>query len=87
MKRLLLVACAAACAAAVAGPKRHPSYEPDGKPVSGKAAQTANVFLNAKATATGQFGNYAPKLAVDGKREDSMMHWCAENLQIGRAHV
>ena len=80
MNKILLAACAMTCAVAVAGPKRHPSYEPDGKPVSGKAAETANVFRGAKATATGQFGNYAPALAVDGKRDDCGAHWCAENL-------
>ncbi len=80
MKRLLLVACAAACATVMAGPKRHPSYEPDGKPVSGTAARAANMFLNAKATATGQFDKFAPKFAVDGKRDDGTVYWGAENL-------
>ena len=55
MKKMTLAVCAMACAVTLAGPKRHPSYEPDGKPVSGKASEAANVFLNAKATATGQF--------------------------------
>ena len=73
------MACAAAMCAQAA-PRRHPSYEPDGKPVSGKAARAENLFLNAKVSATGQFSNYTPALAVDGKREDCGAHWCAENL-------
>ena len=77
MKRIILAACAAACAVTVAGPKRHPSYEPDGKPISGEAAKVANLFLNAKATATGQFDKFAPKLAVDGKRDDGTVYWGA----------
>ncbi|MBR6733180.1 MAG: DUF4091 domain-containing protein [Kiritimatiellae bacterium] len=80
MKRVTLAVCVMACAAALAGPKRHPSYEPDGKPVSGKASETANVFLNAKATATGQFEKHVPGLAVNGRRNNSAEHWCAENL-------
>ena len=79
MKRLVLAVCLAALCAQ-AKPRRHPAYEPDGKPVSGKAAQAENLFLNAKATATGQFGNFAPKLAVDGKRDDGTVYWGAENL-------
>ena len=80
MKKMTLVVCAMACTVALAGPKRHPSYEPDGKPSSGEAARTANVFLNAKVTATGQFEKYAPTIAVDGQRDNCAAHWCAENL-------
>lgn len=63
-----------------AKPRRHPVYEPDGKPVSGVAAQAMNVFRGAKVSASGQFGNQVPSLAVDGRRDDSNAHWCAENL-------
>jgi hypothetical protein len=77
---MIFAVCAAACVVAEAGPKRHPSYEPDGKSVSGTVAKEVNLFLNAKTTATGQFGKYAPGIAVDGRRSSSAHHWCAENL-------
>ncbi|MBP5509509.1 MAG: DUF4091 domain-containing protein [Kiritimatiellae bacterium] len=79
MQRIVLLICVAALCVQ-AKPKRHPSYEPDGKSLSGKSEKAENLFLNAKASATGQFGNYAPALAVDGQRDDSTRHWCAENL-------
>lgn len=79
MKRLVFVVCfSASCVQAT--PKRHPAYEPDGKSLSGQSAKAENLFLNAKTSATGQFGNYAPSLAVDGQRENCAKHWCAENL-------
>ena len=81
LKTLFLTACAVACAASsTAKPKRHPSYEPDGNPVSGKAAKAENLFLKAKVSATGQFAQYAPALAVNGRRDNSDEHWAAENL-------
>ena len=43
-KRLMLVVCLAALCAQ-AKPRRHPAYEPDGNPVSGKAAQKIGIKL------------------------------------------
>ena len=80
MKRLAFLLCAAAALSGLSKPKRHPSYEPDGKSLSGEVAKRANLFLGAKASATGQFAGYAPSIAVDGERENSARHWCAENL-------
>ena len=79
MKTRILALLSAAALQSAAAPERHPAYEPDGKPSRGKAATVQNLFLNAKVSATGRFGGFAPELAVDGKREPGA-YWAAENL-------
>ena len=78
MNVVLLAGMAVLCAQA--RPKRHPTYEPDGKPVSGASSRLTNLFLDAKAMATGQFGEYAPAFAVDGQRDNCETYWGAEYL-------
>jgi hypothetical protein len=78
MSILATLSLAAVCAQAK--PQRHPLYEPDGKPVAGKTTAAVNLFRGAKVSASGQFDTRAPALAVDGRRDDSHAHWCAEHL-------
>lgn len=61
----------------IAAPARRPSYEPP----LGVAATANNLFLNAKATASGQWSDRAPGLAVNGNREVGD-HWASENLPV-----
>lgn len=68
----------------LAGPSRKVGYEPNGKPArsGATAVAAANVFLNAKTTAKGQWSTSAPNLAVDGKRSDSAQHWGCEGIPV-----
>lgn len=61
-------------------PERHPIYEPSGK--EGAAApQSKNLFLNAKVTASGVYGDDKAELAVDG-RLDKNKYWGSENAPV-----
>ena len=81
MKTVMMTMCALAATCALAKPLRHPVYEPDGREAVGDAAPgQKNLFLNAKVSATGQFGKYAPSFAVNGKHSSSFEYWAAENL-------
>lgn len=59
-------------------PERRPAYEPVLPPTN---AVGANLFLNAKTTASGQWDKQSPNLAVDGKL-DITSHWACENLPV-----
>ena len=76
MKKLMLTMCGMMGLCAVAAPQRHPIYEFDGKSVKA----SANLFLKAKVSATGQYSTYAPAFAVDGERKSSESYWAAENI-------
>lgn len=62
-----------------AAPARHPSYEP---PIAAKAeSAAANLFLNAKVTASGQWEKQTPERAVNGDR-GADDYWGCENLPV-----
>lgn len=63
---------------AQAKPERRPTYEPVAPP---SAAGPANLFHNAKVTASGHWDKQVPGLAVDGKVEIPS-HWACENLPV-----
>lgn len=80
LKSLLPLLCASILASAA--PARHPSWEPDDPQKGGAVASTANLFLNAKVTASGHWDRMRPELAVDGKHDDPGQHWACENLPV-----
>jgi hypothetical protein len=79
MKPLLISLFAAAVA--VAAPARHPSWEP-ADPQGAAAPAAANLFRNAKVTASGHWDKMRPELAIDGRKDDPGQHWACENLPV-----
>jgi len=82
-KAFLLILCAACLivnerAGAVGERLKHPQYEP---PEPAGFLSAPNLFLRAKVTASGHWGDRVPEFAVDGKREPGD-HWAAENLPV-----
>jgi hypothetical protein len=62
-----------------AAPARHPSYEP---PLGAETGQSqANLFLNAKVTASGHWDKQTPERAVNGKKTTDD-HWACEDLPV-----
>ncbi len=61
-----------------ARPARHPSYEPI---VAPPAPASQNLFLNAPASASGQWEDRDPSRAVNGNHNPAD-HWGAENLPV-----
>lgn len=57
-------------------PLRHPIYESGWENV----ADTGNVLLNAKVTASGYWAAMTPSLAVDGEFGNPEKHWACEKL-------
>lgn len=62
----------------IAAPARHPAYEP--LPAS-RGAAAANLLHGATATASGQWSDRSPELAVNGRIEPAD-HWACENLPV-----
>lgn len=57
----------------------HAVFEPE-SPQAVKLGE--NLFLHAAVKASSQCGNYGPKYAVDGSRDNPGQHWAAENLPV-----
>ncbi len=73
-----LVAMFLATPLLVAAPARHASYEPVVIP---EPEQSRNQLLNAKTTASGQWSDRSPGLAVNGDKKPGD-HWACENLPV-----
>lgn len=79
MFRLSVFFASIVSASPVSGkPERRPAYEPLPPPSPSGAA---NLFLNAKTSASGHWDKQGPELAVDGKL-DITSHWACENLPV-----